>query len=88
MHDIENFPHPPDLHPPAPSFWRNPLLPQGVGLAGISLAAIWLLVKAARLSIGLGMLAAPVLATVAFLSAWASAIHLTGGEKFDDHPWV
>jgi len=23
-----------------------------------------------------------------FLAAWAAAIHLTGGEKFDDHPWV
>jgi hypothetical protein len=28
------------------------------------------------------------LAVIAVLGAWASAIHLTGGEKFDDHPWV
>ena len=28
------------------------------------------------------------LAALAFLSAWAAAIHLTGGEKYDDHPWI
>jgi hypothetical protein len=22
------------------------------------------------------------------LSLWGAVIHLTGGEKFDDHPWV
>jgi hypothetical protein len=28
------------------------------------------------------------LALGGLLSAWAAALHLTGGEKFDDHPWV
>jgi hypothetical protein len=32
--------------------------------------------------------AAPALAVAGFLLAWAAAIHLTGGQRFDDHPWV
>ncbi len=32
--------------------------------------------------------AAPALVVVAVLSAWAAAIHLSGGEEFDDMPWV
>ncbi len=83
--------HDPDHPMPSPKafdFWTNPLLPQGLGLAGIALAALWLIVKVAKASLALGVLVTPVLAVVSFLAAWASAIHLTGGEKFDDHPWV
>lgn len=83
--------HTPDQPMPeakAFDFWSNPLLPQGLGLAGIALAALFLLVKVAKASVALGVLLAPVLGVVSFLAAWASAIHLTGGEKFDDHPWV
>lgn len=84
VHDEDHpSPRPPDF-----TFWTNPLLPQGLGLAGIALAALWLIVKVAKASLFLGALLAPVLAVVSFLAAWASAIHLTGGEKFDDHPWV
>jgi hypothetical protein len=39
----------------------------------------------------LGVLAAPVagvLGVGGVLAAWAAAIHVTGGELFDDHPWV
>jgi hypothetical protein len=80
-------------HDPAPpdapfDFWRNPLLPQGAGLAGISAASQWLLARAFRAHWMLGILALPVLGVAALLAAWAAAIHLTGGEKFDDHPWV
>jgi hypothetical protein len=35
-----------------------------------------------------GALVAPPLALAALLLAWAGVIHLGGGEKFDDHPWV
>ena len=38
-----------------------------------------------------GTLASPiaaVLSTAGILSMWASMIHVTGGERFDDHPWV
>ena len=30
----------------------------------------------------------PVLGIGAVFSAWAALIHITGGEKFDDHRWV
>lgn len=32
--------------------------------------------------------AAVALAGLGLISGWAAAIQLTGGEKFDDHPWV
>jgi hypothetical protein len=94
MHDDNSdsggwsVPHPSDLHPPDPSFWQNPLLPQGLGLAGLSAGALLLLAGAFRASRILGVLATPLLGATSFLAAWAAAIHLTGGEKFDDHPWV
>ena len=81
-------PHGPAPEPPPFNFWKNPLLPQGVGLGGIALVALWLLAKAWRASRLLGVVALPVLSIVALFATWASAIHLTGGEKFDDHPWV
>lgn len=31
---------------------------------------------------------AGVLGTVGMLSMWGALIHITGGERFDDHPWV
>lgn len=84
VHDEDHpSPRPPDF-----TFWSNPLLPQGLGLAGLALAALWLIVKVAKASVLLVALLGPVLAVVSVLAAWASAIHLTGGEKFDDHPWV
>ncbi len=49
---------------------------------------LWLIVKVAKASVLLAAVLGPVLAVVSVLAAWASAIHLTGGEKFDDHPWV
>jgi hypothetical protein len=64
-----------------------PLLVRGLALAGLALAAGWSAVQVGRTS----WLLAPVamfLGAAALLSGWAAAIHLTGGEKFDDHPWV
>ncbi len=72
---------PPRLIPEWAMLWR------GLGLAGLAIALIW----AAATSFRASWLLAPVSALLAigsFLSAWASLIHLTGGERFDDHPWV
>lgn len=83
-----DLPHPPAEPDPPRSFVENPLLPQGIGLAAIAVVALWGLRAAGRRSFFAGVVVSPLLLMVAFLAAWASAIHLTGGEKFDDHPWV
>jgi hypothetical protein len=61
---------------------------RGLGLLALAASAL----AAAVLSLQkLGWLATPlagVLGVSAVLSLWAGAIHVTGGEKFDDHPWV
>jgi hypothetical protein len=63
------------------------MLVRGVGFAALAATAGWLGIASARTSwflvpvtIGFG--------AVSFLAAWAAAIHLTGGEKFDDHPFI
>jgi hypothetical protein len=43
--------------------------------------------RAARRPVS-GVLLTPPLALVSLLLAWAGAIHLGGGARFDDHPWV
>ena len=79
-----NKPVPPEakrLLPEWAMLWR------GLALAGLAIAFLWGAVQGLRSS----ALLAPValLFTVsAALAGWASAIHLTGGERFDDHPWV
>ena len=80
--------HEPAAPDPPFDYLRNPLLPQGAGLAGIAVAALWLLGKLWQTHWLLGLVSLPVLGLVALLATWAAAIHLTGGEKFDDHPWV
>ncbi|HXU25569.1 MAG TPA: hypothetical protein VN697_16215 [Tepidiformaceae bacterium] len=61
---------------------------RGLGLGAISVAAFATAVVTVQ---RLGWLAAPiagVLGLGGLLAGWAAAIHITGGEKFDDHPWV
>jgi len=45
-------------------------------------------VLAARHSPLLAFSAAPLASVAGVFAAWAAAIHLTGGEKFDDNPFV
>ncbi|MGE5597218.1 MAG: hypothetical protein ACM3S1_14435 [Hyphomicrobiales bacterium] len=79
-------------HGPAPPESRQlipewPMLWRGLGLAGLTLGLLWAALQGIRAS----WLLAPVTLVLAIggvLAAWAAAIHLTGGEKFDDHPWV
>ena len=57
----------------------------GLGLAALGGALCW---ASARV-IGKSWLFAPAgisLAIAGLLAGWAAAIHLTGGEQFDDHP--
>lgn len=63
------------------------MLLRGTALAGLAVAAGWTAVSAARASILLTPISA-VLGAASLLAGWAAAIHLTGGEKFDDHPFV
>jgi hypothetical protein len=83
----------PFVHEPAPPEPRR-LLPErgtlvrGIGLCAMAAGFAW----AGVLSVQkLGLLAAPLVAVLgagAALAGWAAAVHLTGGELFDDHPWV
>ena len=79
-------------HEPAPAEprWRVPhpaMLVRGVCLALMAVATGWLGVGVAQKNWVFAP-ASLVLAAVSLLAAWAAAIHLTGGEKFDDHPFV
>ena len=85
-------PHADFSHEPAPPEPRRLLPPFEMLIRGLGLGALALASGAGvRESLRHGPWFAPLalpLAAVAFLSAWAAAIHLTGGEKFDDHPWI
>jgi hypothetical protein len=59
-----------------------------VGLALLALTLFVLGTKLLRARPVMFALPGLLLSLGGFLSAWAAAIHLTGGEKFDDHPWV
>lgn len=79
-------------HAPAPPEPRRivperPMLVRGLGLAALAGGLLWAGLNTA----GKSWLLAPAalaLAGSGFLSAWAAVIHLTGGERFDDHPFV
>jgi hypothetical protein len=64
-----------------------PLLLRGVALLAAALGAALLALRCARASAVPGLAASGPLTLVAALMAWAAAVHLTGGEKFDDHAW-
>ena len=79
-------------HEPAPPEKRRlvaetPLLARGVALGALAVGAGWLGIAALQKSALFAPLAA-ALGIVAALAGWAAAIHVTGGEKFDDHPFV
>jgi hypothetical protein len=63
--------------PPAPMLWRGValgVLAGGLALAGVQLVRASLATAPVALVLGAG----------AVLAAWAAAIHVTGGERFDD----
>jgi hypothetical protein len=82
------FPHDPAPPEPRRVVPAGDMLALGAGLAGLGLglwAGAW---AAARRGGWLLAPLVPVLGGLGVLAGWAAAIHLTGGEKFDDHPWV
>lgn len=83
----EGAPHPPadpdprKLLPPFALLWRAVLLLLGAGIAFL----------VAKEAVQYSWWLAPIGLAAAFvgvLAAWAGLIEITGGEKFDDHPWV
>ena len=91
-HAHEDAVHSLPPHEPAPPEPRR-LLPEpetlvrGAGLAALAVAAGWAAIASWRVSWFLAP-ASAAFGAASLLAAWAAAIHLTGGEKFDDHPFV
>jgi hypothetical protein len=81
------MPHEPA--PPEPRFRVPPAdqLVRGAALGGMAVAAAWLAAGSVKAHWALAP-AGLVLAGMSVVAGWAAAIHLTGGEKFDDHPFV
>jgi hypothetical protein len=87
MNDAAEMPHEPAPPEPRRLIPESQLLVRGLGLAGVAIGATWFVRTALRKS----WLLAPAgacFAVVGVLASWAAAICLTGGEKFDDHPFV
>ena len=86
--NIPDWPHkpaPPEakrLLPGWPMLWR------GLALGGAGLACLGAEGALLRKFTVVGAVALPLAVGVFGLFAWAAAIHLTGGERFDDHKWV
>jgi hypothetical protein len=76
--------------PARPRFERpdNGSLVRAVGFLGLSVGSFFGAVYSLN---HYGTIASPIaaiLGTVGMLSMWAAMIHVTGGERFDDHPFV
>ncbi len=79
-------------HPPAEPQPRRVLPPfallwRGIALLGLAFAAFFGAEECVRRS-WFFLPVASVLGIAGLLAAWAGLIEVTGGEKFDDHPWV
>ena len=86
-HHTPEWPAKPGVAEPTALIPEWAMLWRGLGLVGLTIACIW----AAASSFRTSWLLAPVglvLGAGSVLSAWAALIHLTGGERFDDHRWV
>lgn len=91
-HDNGQGHHAEPPHEPAPPEPRQivpprPLLLRGTALAVAGVFMAWLAFAAANKSLLLAPFAL-AFGLVSLLSAWAAAIHLTGGVKHDDHPFL
>lgn len=85
--NIPEWPHKPAPPDPKRVLPEAPLLIRGLALAGLAAVLVVTGCRAVRANALLAPLAA-VLGAGGFLAAWAAAIELTGGEKFDDHKFV
>lgn len=82
--------HSADAVPPKQRFERpdNGTLARAIAFLGLSVGSFF---GAVYSMTHYGTLASPIaalLGTAGILSMWAAMIHVTGGERFDDHPWV
>lgn len=90
----EGFAHHEMPHEPAPPEPRHILpdrqmLIRGLALLALAIGALVAAVSSVQKAGWLAaMTLAPLLTLAGALAGWAAAIHLTNGEKFDDHPWV
>ncbi len=88
VHAADAAPHEPA--PKVPRFERpdNGSLIRAIALFVLSIVSFFGAVNSLT---HYGTIMAPVagiLGTVGILSMWGALIHVTGGERFDDHPWV
>lgn len=86
--NIPEWPHKPAPPEPKRLLPEREMLWRGLGLAAVAAVAFGGIPKVLG---RFGLAAAPLavlLGAMGVLAAWAAAIHLTGGERFDDHPWV
>lgn len=86
--DPHAMPH--EAAAPAPRFEKpdRGTVVRGIALGTLSVVSFFAAVYSLN---RWGQMAAPVgglFGTIGALSMWATLIHFTGGEKFDDHPWV
>ena len=82
-----DLPHWPAPLEPKRLLGEPPMLLRGAALGAVAVGAGWLAVSSLQKSVLLAPVAV-VFGMVAVLAGWASAIHVTGGERFDDHPFV
>lgn len=83
------MPHDPAPPEPRRLIPERPMLIRGLALMALAVAALLAAFSSIQKAGWLAAISvAPLLALTSALAAWAAAIHLTGGEKFDDHPWV
>ncbi|HMO55547.1 MAG TPA: hypothetical protein PJ994_13655 [Tepidiformaceae bacterium] len=85
--DAEHLPHEPAPPEERHVFPPTALLLRGAALGFLAVALAWSAIALA----GKSWLFLPLCAALGFggtLSAWGSAVHLTGGVKHDDHPFL
>lgn len=85
LHPFEHEAAPPEER----KLVRSPaVVARGVGLGALAAGFAGLAAIAMRKFGWFGAPAGVAGAAGALLSGWAALIHLTGGEKFDDHRWI
>lgn len=83
------MPHEPAPPEPKRLLPERPMLIRGLALMALAVAALLGAIGSIqKAGWPAAFSLAPLLALTSGLAAWAAAIHLTNGEKFDDHPWV
>ena len=64
------------------------ILFRGLALLLLALVVSALVMFAGRLSPWVAIAVLPAAVPVVLLAVWGALVQLSGGEKFDDHPWI